>query len=84
MYEAEEPIIAPSELGDIVISAETMAAQAAEYGHGQERELTFLFVHGLLHLLGYDHEQGKEKEDLMFARQEEIMQKLGLERREAL
>jgi len=82
MYETEEVIISPSELGDIVISAETMAAQAAEYGHSQERELTFLFIHGLLHLLGYDHELGKAEEKSMFARQEEVMKKLGLERRE--
>lgn len=80
MFEADEMIFSPAELGDIVISADTMATQAAEYGHSQSRELAFLFVHGLLHLLGYDHELGEEAEKAMFARQDEIMNLLGLER----
>lgn len=47
----ERPIL----LGDVVIAVDTAVRQAAEYGHGYERELAFLFVHGLLHLLGYEH-----------------------------
>ena len=80
MYEAEEPIVAPAELGDIVISAERAVAQAQEYQHSIERELAFLFCHGLLHLLGYDHELGPVAEAAMFGRQEEVMGLLGLER----
>ena len=45
----------PLELGDIVISLETAARQAADHGHGLEREVLFLASHGLLHLLGWDH-----------------------------
>lgn len=56
--EAEPQIVdGPEEhlLGDIIISAETAARQAEEFGHGLEREIVYLAVHGLLHLLGYDH-----------------------------
>ena len=67
-------------LGDVVISRDHAAAQAAAYGHSEMRETVFLFVHGLLHLLGYDHELGKKEERAMFARQEEIMQALDLPR----
>lgn len=67
-------------LGDIAISRERAAAQAESYGHSLLRETVFLFVHGLLHLLGFDHEQGPEAEAEMFARQEEIMQTLELPR----
>ncbi len=49
-------------LGDIVISVETAKLQAKEYGHGLLEELSVLFVHGLLHLLGYDHEKSEEDE----------------------
>lgn len=63
-------------LGDIVISAETAARQAELYGHGIERELAFLTVHGALHLLGYDH-ANKSDEEVMYAKQEQILRKLG-------
>lgn len=66
-------------LGDIVISLERAVVQAEEYGHSFERELAFLTVHGILHLLGYDHET-EEEEKLMFARQEEILAHLGITR----
>ncbi|MBN2983313.1 MULTISPECIES: rRNA maturation RNase YbeY [Cohnella] len=66
-------------LGDIVISVPRMYAQAEEYGHSPERELGFLFVHGFLHLLGYDHgDEAEEKE--MFAKQEAALAKAGLTR----
>lgn len=69
----------PVVLGDIVISVDKAKEQADEYGHSLERELGFLAVHGLLHLLGYDHIE-KEDEKKMFSRQEEILNAYGLSR----
>jgi probable rRNA maturation factor len=66
-------------LGDIVISVPRAEAQAADYGHSFERELGFLFVHGFLHLLGYDHGD-EEQEREMFAKQEEVLKEAGLMR----
>ncbi len=80
MYEAGERILPHSSLGDIVICLPVMRAQAAEYGHSAERELCFLFVHGLLHLLGYDHELGAAEEALQFARQDQVLRMIGVER----
>lgn len=65
-------------LGDIVISLEKAHQQAQDYGHSFEREVAFLCVHSVLHLLGYDHETGEEDEREMFHKQKEIMQQLGL------
>lgn len=63
-------------LGDIIISIEKAKEQAEEYGHSLEREVAFLTVHSMLHLMGYDHmEQEEEKE--MFQKQEEILQQAG-------
>ena len=59
-------------LGEIYICIPRMIEQAKEYGHSEERELAFLTVHGLLHLLGYDH-QTKEEENVMFSLQEKIL-----------
>lgn len=67
-------------LGDIVISKEKAEAQAEEYGHSVEREMAFLTVHGMLHLLGYDHERSDEDEKLHFSRQEEILESMGIRR----
>ncbi|RED65722.1 rRNA maturation RNase YbeY [Cohnella lupini] len=64
-------------LGDIVISVPRAEAQAEDYGHSFERELGFLFVHGFLHLLGYDHGD-EEQEREMFAKQEEVLKEAGL------
>ncbi|CAB1129621.1 endonuclease involved in 70S ribosomes quality control [Candidatus Hydrogenisulfobacillus filiaventi] len=66
-------------LGDIVISVERARAQAEEYGHSLERELGFLAVHGVLHLLGWDHAD-PEDEARMMARTEAILAPLGLSR----
>lgn len=66
-------------LGDIVISVDRVADQADEYGHSFERELGFLVGHGMLHLLGYDH-QSPEDEAAMTAKTEEILTGLGLTR----
>lgn len=59
-------------LGDIYICIDKMKEQAISYGHSNKRELSFLTVHGLLHLLGYDH-QTKEDEEVMFGLQEKIL-----------
>lgn len=67
-------------LGDIVISLEKAKAQAEEYGHSFEREVGFLCVHSVLHLLGYDHEEGKAEESEMFEKQTRILSSMGLER----
>lgn len=83
----EEPMILFEEdddvpiepLGDIIISIPTAIRQAEEYGHGLQRELAFLAVHGFLHLIGYDH-LTEEDEEEMFGRQESILANLGLTR----
>ena len=61
-------------LGEIYICIPRMQEQAVLYGHSEIRELAFLTVHGLLHLLGYDH-QTKEEEEVMFKKQEEVLDK---------
>ena len=66
-------------LGDIYISIDKAREQALEYGHSLRRELSFLSVHGILHLLGYDHME-KEDEKIMFAKQEEILNAKKIER----
>lgn len=76
----EEPYDETAEIGDIVLSLERAAEQAAEFGHSFKREVAFLSVHSVLHLLGYDHETGEEDEKEMFALQDSIMTKLGIER----
>ena len=67
-------------LGDIVISLEKAAAQAEEYGHSFQREVAFLTVHSMLHLLGYDHERSEEEETEMFGKQDIVLEAMGLER----
>ena len=67
-------------LGDMVISMEHVAAQAKEYGHSNRRELAYLVVHSVLHLLGYDHLDEGPMKAQMRAREEAIMALLGLER----
>lgn len=66
-------------LGDIYISTEKAHEQALEYGHSYLRELSFLMVHGFLHLLGYDH-MNKEDEKIMFEKQEVILDEYGISR----
>lgn len=65
-------------LGDIYISIPKMIEQAKEYGHSEKREITFLAVHGLLHLLGYDHTLGEKEEKEMFDLQKEILNEKGI------
>ena len=63
-------------LGDIIISLEKVDEQAAEYGHSKERELAYLTIHGMLHILGYDHMEPDDKAEM---RHEDdfILQRLG-------
>lgn len=79
--DSDEPELlgAPEEhlYGDIIISAETALRQAEEYGHGLERELTYLAVHGMFHLLGYDHMTEAEKA-VMRAKEEEALRAINL------
>ncbi|HHY14724.1 MAG TPA: rRNA maturation RNase YbeY [Firmicutes bacterium] len=69
----------PQILGDIVISLERAEEQAGEYGHRPEREVVYLAVHGLLHLLGYDHET-EEGQNIMRAKEEQVLAALDLGR----
>ncbi|MFC2342600.1 MAG: rRNA maturation RNase YbeY [Negativicutes bacterium] len=66
-------------LGDIVLSVERAKAQAAEYGHSLRREIAFLTVHGMLHLLGYDHIEEAERQK-MEQEQKMVMEALGISR----
>lgn len=79
--EEDEPelIDGPEEhlLGDIIISAETAKRQGEEFGHGLEREIVYLAVHGLLHLLGYDHMTDEDKK-IMRAKEEEALREIRL------
>ncbi len=79
--ESEEPelIGGPEEhlYGDIIISAETALRQAEEYGHGLEREMTYLAVHGMFHLLGYDH-MTEEDKAVMRQHEEAALRDIGL------
>jgi len=83
LNEGEEPVVfdGPEEvlLGDIVISIETATRQAAEYGHSLERELAYLTVHGILHLLGYDHMTEEDKQE-MRREEEYVLSLLGINR----
>ena len=65
-------------LGDMCLSLERVQAQAKEYGHSNRRELAYLVVHSVLHLLGYDHlDEGPQKAQ-MRAREDAIMEELGI------
>lgn len=83
LNEGEEPEIeggAPiNVLGDIIISVERAKEQAKDYGHSVRREIAFLTVHGMLHLLGYDHIKEEDRKEM---RKEEdfVMEKLGISR----
>ena len=67
-------------LGDMVISMERVAAQAKEYGHSNRRELSYLVVHSVLHLLGYDHLDEGPQKARMREREEAILAELGIGR----
>ena len=65
-------------LGDIYISVDRIVSQARDYGHSEVRETCFLAVHGLLHLLGYDHTKSELDEKIMFDKQDIILEKAGV------
>ncbi|MBQ7132212.1 MAG: rRNA maturation RNase YbeY [Oscillospiraceae bacterium] len=67
-------------LGDIVISLDTAVKQAQMYGHSLEREIGFLTVHSMLHLLGYDHEKSTLEERIMREKEEQILDNIGISR----
>lgn len=82
LNESDEPEVQDQEvniLGDIIISLERAAEQAKEYGHSYRREVAFLTVHGLLHLLGYDHMEESERLE-MEEEQRVVMEALGISR----
>lgn len=74
----ENPETGAKMLGDIVISVEHAVSQADLYGHGIEREVAFLTVHSMLHLLGYDHENGGLEKTIMREKEEKVLDALGL------
>ncbi len=67
-------------LGDVVISVERAASQAVNFGHSLKRELLYLFIHGILHLLGYDHNNDAERKE-MREMEELLLAVVGVERR---
>ena len=80
--EDDKSMIIPDDirlLGDIYICLDKAKEQAKEYGHSLERELCFLAVHGIYHLLGYDHET-EEDAKIMFKKQEEVLMEYGITR----
>ena len=83
LNESEEPEIEDGPdvnvLGDLIISVERAQEQAADYGHSVRREVAFLTVHGMLHLLGYDHMEEADRLE-MEAEQRFVMEKLGIPR----
>ena len=78
-WEGEDPIGGDGYLGDIMICHARAVEQAGEYGHSVARELAFLTVHGVLHLLGYDHATPDE-ERVMREKQTEILNRMGMKR----
>lgn len=76
----EDPTTGLKMLGDIVISVERAVAQAEEYGHSFQREMAFLTVHSMLHLLGYDHVGGGIEAEIMREKEEAVLLQMGLTR----
>ncbi len=79
MEDVFHPDTGEAMLGDIVICHERVLSQAEEYGHSVLREFAFLIAHSMLHLLGYDHMDDAERED-MEKRQDDILNELGITR----
>lgn len=79
----EDEDLEPVALGDVVICLPIAERQAGEYGHSREREIVYLYVHSVLHLLGYDHMEDEDKQE-MRAREEEVMKAVDLQRQASL
>ncbi|WP_423237169.1 rRNA maturation RNase YbeY [Desulfonispora thiosulfatigenes] len=81
LWDPEEELEEDEEflLGDIVISLETALEQAEEYAHSLSREICYLFVHGLLHLIGYDHLTDEDK-NIMRQQEEKILNSVEMPR----
>ncbi len=79
----KNPETGASLLGDIVISLETAVRQAESYQHSLQREIAFLTVHSMLHLLGYDHVDGGIEAVHMREKEEHVLQELGLKRNDS-
>ncbi len=82
MREGESGDLHPEILGDVVVSIETAKREALELDQTFEERLNFLLVHGILHLLGYDHERGEEDAEIMERETERIMEGLPRDQRE--
>lgn len=65
-------------LGDMIISYERAMAQAKDFGHSVTREIAFLTVHSVLHLLGYDHEMCEQDKKLMQSKEKQVLESLGI------
>jgi probable rRNA maturation factor len=77
MREGEDEHLQPALLGDVVVSTETAQLEALQKGVTLEEEMALLLLHGILHLLGYDHENDPEAATEMEAKEEEVLTRLG-------
>jgi probable rRNA maturation factor len=77
MREGKDKYLHPDLLGDVVISTETAEQEAQQRGVPLEEEVALLLVHGILHLLGYEHEDVPEEAAKMAAREQEVLARLG-------
>jgi probable rRNA maturation factor len=78
MREGEHKHLHPALLGDVVISTETAQREAQQRQVTIEEEMALLLVHGILHLLGYEHEDTPEEADTMETKEQEVLARLGL------
>jgi probable rRNA maturation factor len=77
MKEGEDSHLSPTLLGDVVVSTETAEQEALQRNVTLEEEMALLLLHGILHLLGYDHEHDPEAATVMEAKEEEVLTRLG-------
>jgi pyridoxine 5-phosphate synthase len=84
LTEGQDVVMAGNLLGDIVISVETAANEAKRDGTTIHQRLIILLIHGLLHLLGHDHERSPEEAETMFRKEQELLEKIGKQRRKGM